>query len=101
VTVRHLFLWSVTDKEQGQDVLDQLASLNDLVPGIQNWSIGANTFTAAADARFQHFEYALTCDFETLEALQSYQEHPEHQEIVQRVFPLYGDWAVVDLDLAN
>jgi antibiotic biosynthesis monooxygenase (ABM) superfamily enzyme len=101
MTVRHLFLWSVTDGDRGQEVLDQLATLDAVVPGIQNWSIGANTFTSLPDSRARHFEYALTCDFDTLEELQAYQEHPAHQEIVERVFPLYGDWAVVDLELPN
>jgi hypothetical protein len=99
--IRHLFLWSVNDDSQGQAVLDQLASLGDIVPGLKNWGIGPNTFTPGDDPRVRHFDYALTCDFDTPEELQAYQEHHAHQQIVERVFPLYGDWAVADLTIGH
>lgn len=98
MSVRHLFMWSVNPPERGQEVLDELASLADHIP-VKNWSIGKNVFAPLGDDRARHFEYALTCDFDTPEELDAYQNHPLHQEIVDRVMPLYGDWAVVDLTL--
>ncbi|XDK89054.1 Dabb family protein (plasmid) [Rhodococcus opacus] len=100
MTVRHLFLWSVKDKQQGASVLAQLASLPEQIPGLKNWAIGehiGDTPHASGDLRF---DYALTCDFEDFDELQSYQNHPAHQAVVDRIMPLYADWAVADLELS-
>lgn len=101
MAIRHLFLWSVNDKSRAQEVFDQLASLKNVVGGLQNWGIGVNTFTASDNPGFRHFDYALTSDFDSAEDLQTYQEHPVHQEIVGKVFPLYGDWTVVDIEILD
>jgi len=99
MAIRHLFLWSVADDARdGAAVLAELSALAQLVPGLRNWAIGPHVGkdVHSSSARY---DYALTCDFDSAAELSAYEEHPAHQQALQRVFPLYADWAVVDLEL--
>jgi hypothetical protein len=93
--VRHIFLWSVKDGEDGGAVLEALAQLRDRVPGIRGWSIGAHEGTSPNSSAGK-WQYALTCDFDSFADLDAYQEHPFHQELVTKVGPSYQDWAILD-----
>jgi hypothetical protein len=45
------------------------------------------------------WEYAITCDFESFEALAAYQAHPRHTAVVDEVMGTYDDWLVLDYEL--
>ena len=93
--VRHIFIWSVKDGHDGDAVFADLASLADKVPGLVNWTIGKHE-GQDPHASTGTWQYGLTCDFETWDDLAAYQDHPEHNAIVDRVMASYLDWAVVD-----
>jgi stress responsive alpha/beta barrel protein len=95
MTVRHVFLWSIKDGYDGDDVLRKLASLNDVVPGLLGWSIGKHEGVQPNSSAGQ-WQYALTCDVSDFDALDAYQNHPVHLEIVEEVQDSYLDWLVVD-----
>lgn len=100
MTIRHLFFWSVADEGKANLVLDELSSLAKLIPGLHNWAIGKHVGAEVHGSGAQSFDYALTCDFPDRSALQAYQVHPAHQHVLAKVFPLYANWAVVDLEIS-
>src|SRR3954462_11904755 len=93
--VRHIFLWSVKTGADGAEVLRRLASLETEVPGLAGWSIGRHV-GGWPNSSTGKWEYGLTCDFDSFEALAAYQDHPRHTAIVQDVMASYDDWLVVD-----
>jgi hypothetical protein len=96
--IRHVFIWSVADCTAANGVLDELASLEQAVPGLQNWSIGKQ-IKAPPYSSCGEWQYILMADFETQADLDAYQSHPAHAAIVSRVASQYKDWAVVDYEI--
>jgi len=93
--IRHVFMWSVSDQTDADFVFAELASLEDVIPGMRNWSIGKQVKTGQ-HASAGDWQYILMSDFSTQEELDAYQSHPAHEEVLGRVFDKYQDWAVVD-----
>ncbi|WP_368680776.1 Dabb family protein (plasmid) [Rhodococcus opacus] len=98
MTVRHIFLWSVKEGHDGDSVLKKLAALETEVPGLLGWSIGKHE-GENPNSSTGKWQYGLTCDVESWEALDAYQNHPTHNAIVQDVLDSYDDWLVVDYAL--
>lgn len=99
MTVRHIFLWSVKEGSDGDAVLAKLATLENVVPGLLDWSIGKHE-GENPNSSAGKWQYGLTVDVESFEALDAYQNHPAHNAIVEEVAPSYDDWAVVDYVVA-
>lgn len=97
--IRHVFLWSVKDGEDGDAVLARLAELEHRVPGLRGFTIGKHE-GESPNSSAGNWQYALTCDFDSFEDLDRYQKHPEHQQIVDEVMGTYLDWAVLDYTIA-
>jgi hypothetical protein len=95
MAVRHIFLWSIKDDHDSDAVLEKLASLEHAIPGIRRWSIGRHE-GELPNSSSGKWEYALTCDVESFEALEAYQNHPVHLAVVSECAPSYADWAVLD-----
>jgi len=73
-----LFKWKDgTKKEQVNEVLRELNALKPKVPSILEIQAGENF-----SDRSGGFSHVLTSKFLTIEALDQYQIHPEHQKIV-------------------
>jgi hypothetical protein len=98
MAVRHIFLWSVRPGADGAEVLSKLAALETDVPGIQGWSIGRHA-GEDVNSSVGKWEYAITCDFESFEALAAYPAHPRHTAVVDEVMGTYDDWLVLDYEL--
>ncbi|HWI71023.1 MAG TPA: Dabb family protein [Baekduia sp.] len=96
--IRHIFLWSVKDGEDGDAVLARLAELEHRVPGLRGFTIGKHE-GEQPNSSAGKWQYALTTDFDSFEQLDEYQNHPEHQKIVDEVMGAYDDWAVLDYTL--
>jgi hypothetical protein len=87
--IRHIFLWSM---------LAKLAQLETAVPGLRGFTIGEHQ-GEAPNATSGAWRYALTCDFDSFEDLDRYQNHSEHQKIVDEVADAYLEWVVVDYQI--
>lgn len=96
--IRHVFMWSVAETADAEAVFDDLASLDRVVPGLRNWSVGRQ-LKADKSASAGDWQYILMADFESQADLAAYENHPAHVEIVERVFGDYKDWAVLDYEL--
>jgi Stress responsive A/B Barrel Domain len=93
--VRHIFLWSVKEGSDGDEVLRKLASLETEIPGLEGWSIGRHE-GEVPNSSTGKWDYVLTCDFESFKALDDYQNHPRHTAIVEDLIETYDDWLVLD-----
>lgn len=59
------------------DVVETLASLRNLVPGLLDLEVGANVLPSD-----RSYDIALIARFSSLEALEEYRVHPKHQEVL-------------------
>lgn len=79
--VKHIVLWNFEEtmsdeekKEAAEKMKSLLEPIKELVPGAVKIQVIANEQTSS------NRDVALVCDFETVEALATYQTHPAHVE---------------------
>lgn len=97
--VKHIVLWnfaeglSEADKTQaGQKMKELLEPIRELVPGALRIQVRANGLPSG------NREVALISEFETVEALKTYQEHPAHVEAGKYVRSVTRDRACMDYE---
>ena len=96
--VRHvvtLTLEPATPPEQVQALVDEIATLPHLVPGIRGYSVGSDLGIDEGNATV-----AIVADFDDALAYEVYRDHPEHRRvIVEHVRPLLAARAAVQHSL--
>lgn len=96
--VRHvvtLTLQPDTTAEQVQALVDEIAALPHLVPGIRGYSVGSDLGIDEGNATV-----AIVADFEDELTYEVYRDHPEHRRvIVEHVRPLLAARAAVQHSL--
>lgn len=97
--IRHVFLWRVAPGADPDEILRILDELPAKVPGIRTWERGKHQGEPGNSGA--PWDYALTCDFDSLEALEAYSNHPFHQQVVDRLLPMFADRAVCDFQLSE
>lgn len=97
--VRHVFLWKVAPDADPEKVIQILNELPVKVPGCRTWSLGAHQ--GAPGASGDVWDYGLVCDFDSYEALETYSEHPDHLEAIERLLPMFSERAVCDFELSG
>jgi hypothetical protein len=96
MTIRHVVMWrlATTDDaeraEQAATIKAKLESLPPLVPQLQRLEVGVNALPSG------DFDVVLISDFADEEALQGYQEHPEHVKVAAYIRSVVGGRAAVD-----
>lgn len=76
-------------------VMDKLKGLKEQIPEIEDLSCGENF-----SDRAQGFEHALVVRFRDRDALETYQPHPAHQEVVQNLIqPILAGILSVDYEI--
>ena len=92
--VRHvvtLTLEPATTPEQVQALVDEIATLPHLVPGVRGYSVGSDLGIDDGNATV-----AIVADFDDALAYEVYRDHPEHRRvIVEHVRPLLAARAAV------
>jgi hypothetical protein len=97
--IRHVVTWKLaaedaeTRSEQAAEVARRLNALDGVVPQLRAISAGANV--AYPDA---NWDVTLVADFDTLEALEEYQVHPAHEEVVAYVRSVVASRTAVDFE---
>jgi hypothetical protein len=98
MTLRHVVAWKVaasdpeTRDAHAREISDRLRALVGVVPSIGALSVGPNVIDG-------NWDVALVADFEDAEALDAYQTHPIHQEVVAYVRSVVSDRVAVDFEL--
>lgn len=94
--VKHIVLWTFRDdrgekRENLRLAKQMLEGLQERIPGIVKMEVGVNLNPAT-----EAYDLALYSEFESLEALEGYQVHPEHQRAVEFLREVRDKRAVVD-----
>jgi len=98
--IRHVVSWklaaedAVERAEQAAEVARRLNALDGVVPQLRSISAGANT--AYPDT---NWDVTLIADFDSIAALEEYQVHPAHEEVVAYVRSVVASRAAVDFEV--
>ncbi len=79
--------------EQAQKLREVLLSLNGKIPQIKYMEVGVNVLPSE-----RAFDVALYQHFDSLEAMQAYQVHPEHLEVQKYIRSVMASSASVDYE---
>lgn len=94
--IRHIVFWNLPDgPRKAENILRIKHLLEGLVrqiPQIRHLEVGFNTEGAPQS----NWDLALVSDFDDLEALDAYQNHPAHQAVVPVIKSLVSERACVD-----
>ncbi|MFB4349169.1 Dabb family protein [Microbacterium sp. CR_7] len=100
MTIRHVVSWKLAAEdpevraEQAAEVAGRLLALDGVVPQLRSISAGANV--AYPDA---NWDVTLVADFDSIAALEEYQVHPAHEEVVAYVRSVVAGRVAVDFEI--
>lgn len=98
--IRHVVTWKLaaddaaTRAEQAAEVARRLNALDGVVPQLRSITAGANV--AYPDA---NWDVTLVADVDSIAALEEYQVHPAHEEVVAYVRSVIASRVAVDFEL--
>jgi hypothetical protein len=99
--IKHIVLWRLAEEAAGHTKADNaerlkaaIEGLRERVPGIRHLEVGIDVEGSAAA-----WDLALYSEFDTQEALDAYQVHPEHQKVRELVLEATSERAVVDYEV--
>ncbi len=99
MTIRHIVLWKLTEEDPAAksaliaDIKVRVEALADIIPQVHNLRVTANH-----PARANTGDVCLEAEFDTLEDMTTYLEHPAHVEGVGYVRPLIASGLTVDYE---
>ena len=88
--IKHVVMWKI-DKDHIDQAVENLLSMNGKIEGMKNLQVGKN-FNSNNTA----FDLILINEFESKEALDFYQNHPEHLIVKKYLKSVTSQAAVVD-----
>ncbi|MEV7609943.1 Dabb family protein [Microbacterium sp. NPDC089320] len=98
--IRHVVTWKLaapdaaTRAEQAAEVARRLNALDGVVPQLRSISAGANVAYPEAN-----WDVTLVADVDSIEALEEYQVHPAHEDVVAYVRSVVSSRVAVDFEL--
>lgn len=98
--IRHIVSWKLISEDAegklaGFDTIrTALEALPELIPEIRSLQVGRNI--AYPDS---NWDVVLVADYDSLEALEAYQVHPDHQAVVAIIRPLVAQRSNVDFEV--
>ena len=99
--IKHIVMWTLKEQaegasaaENGRKIKEMLEGLNGKIPGLMHLEIGLDVFQATPECHV-----ALYSELESREALEGYQQHPEHMRCVAFVKKVVATRAVLDYEI--
>ena len=98
--IRHIVVFKLTASqpdrlsETVKEMAERLEALENVVPGI----LSIKVFQDLGDLP-SHWEVVLISDYESREALDNYQSHPRHKEVVEWINGVAENRAVIDYEM--
>ena len=99
--IKHIVFWRLAEESDGHTKAENLArmkaaieGMRETVPGIVDLEVGIDFERSAAA-----WDIALLSAFESREALDAYQAHPEHDKVRKLVGGVVSERAVVDYEV--
>lgn len=100
--IRHIVLFDFAKAAEGKSAIenaviarDMLLNLEGKIDVLKRIEVGIND----ADADETNYTLSLVCDFETLEDLQIYQNHPEHLKVGSFIGKVKTQRSCVDYEI--
>lgn len=97
--VRHVFLWRVAEGKDPNEILAILNELPEKIDCIRTWALGKHQ--GAEGDSGDPWDYALTCDFDSFDGLETYNNHPFHLQVIDRLRSAFSARAVCDFDMGG
>ncbi|WP_157155088.1 MULTISPECIES: Dabb family protein [unclassified Diaminobutyricimonas] len=97
--IRHVVTWKLngadasTRAAQATEIADALNALDGVVPQIRAIKVGADVLGNG------NWEVALVADFDSLDDLGGYQEHPAHQALLPMIRGHVAERSCVDFEV--
>jgi hypothetical protein len=97
--IRHVVSWKLNGADaaaraaQAAEIADSLLALDGVVPQIRAISVGADVLGNG------NWDVALIADFDSLDDLNGYQEHPAHQAVLPMIRGHVAERSCVDLEV--
>ena len=99
--IKHIVMWRLKDsadgaskQENAKNLKNYLETLKDKIREIRHIEVGINI--SGSDAAS---DVVLYSEFDSIEDLEAYQKHPEHQKIVSFVNEIRSERRVVDYEV--
>ena len=99
--IKHIVLWRLKDEAEGASkvenahkIKEMLEALGSAIPEIKHIEVGINLLDSPAA-----WDVALYSEFASLQALDVYQQHPEHQKCKGFIGKVASERAVVDYEI--
>lgn len=100
MTIRHVVSWKLAAENteeraaQAAEVARRLNELDGVVPQVRSISAGANCAYEGTN-----WDVTLVADFDSIAALEEYQVHPAHEEVVAYVRSVVASRVAVDFEV--
>jgi hypothetical protein len=99
--IKHIVFFGLADNAEGKSkaenakiIKSELENLKNLIPEIKMIEVGIN----CPDAPKTNFDIALYSEFDSLQTLDIYQEHPEHKRVAAFIGKVRTSRAAVDYE---
>ncbi|WP_458527337.1 Dabb family protein [Onishia taeanensis] len=99
--IKHIVLWTLHEQAEGRTKAEnaaqakrQLEALNGRIEGLLSLEVGIDLLHTSSSA-----DLSLLATFASLEALEAYQQHPEHQALMPFMAAIRHDRRVIDYAL--
>jgi quinol monooxygenase YgiN len=93
--IRHVVMWELHDAADAAIFRDALLPCAQLVQGQRGYEVAIPSGDLPASVHV-----CLIATFDDADALQRYQDHPTHQEVVRRIGPLRKQRHILDYEVA-
>lgn len=100
--IRHIVMFELLEEAEGKSRKEntmlaktKAEALRDKIPSLKRYQVVTNL----PEADQTNFDIALICDFEDMDGLNAYQNHPEHKAFGAFITKLRKNRACVDFDL--
>lgn len=90
--IKHIVIWKLKDKEQALEMKKRLEALPHKIKEIQSLEVGINILPV------NDYDIALTVTFNNLDDLNTYQNHPDHLQVVAFVKQVAEKRVAVDYE---
>ncbi|MDQ6996331.1 MAG: Dabb family protein [Mariprofundus sp.] len=80
MVIKHIVMWKLRDKSDAAKIKARLEALQGKIPGLLHIEVGIDFLASDQSA-----DLVLLAEFESREALELYQKHPEHQAVIPLV----------------
>ena len=100
--IKHIVFFQLADEAEGRSKAEnalmlkkEFEKLIDLIPDLKNIEVGINH----PDTPASNYDLAVYCEFNSVEDLNIYQEHPEHKKVGAILSKIRTGRACVDYEV--